>query len=239
MSLLLESPRTGTLTPALLAISHGTSSPIGQRAVAGLVAAVDRARSDVTVAGGFVDVQQPDVAATLETTPGPAAIVPLLLSAGYHVHVDLRRSIRDVPGAVLAAALGPDDRLVAVLERRLVEAGLRRSDRVVLACAGSSDQRAVDDCVEMGARLSRRINREVRVGFISAASPRLEDAVDLEKARGGRVVVATYLLAPGYFADLARSTAADVTTEPLLRAGDEPPRELVDLVLDRYAGALA
>jgi len=72
----------------------------------------------------------------------------------------------------------------------------------------------------------------------SAASPRLGDAVDLERARGGRVVVATYLLAPGYFADLARATAADVTTEPLLRAGDEPPRELVELVLDRYAGAL-
>lgn len=239
MSLLLETRRTATVTPSLLAISHGTSSETGQRAVASLVAAVDRARSDVPVAGGFVDVQQPDVAATLEANPGPAAIVPLLLSAGYHVHVDLRRSIRDAPGTVLAAALGPDDRLVAVLERRLVEAGLRRSDRVVLACAGSSDQRAVDDCLEMGSRLSRRVNRDVRVGFISAASPRLDDAVELERARGGRVVVATYLLAPGYFADLARSTTADVTTEPLLRAGDEPPRELVELVLDRYAGALA
>ena len=236
--MLLESPLRRTLTPALLAISHGTSSETGQRAVASLVAAVDRARGDVTVAGGFVDVQQPDVAATLAATDGPAAIVPLLLSAGYHVHVDLRRSIRESPGTVLAAALGPDDRLVAVLERRLVEAGLRRSDRVVLACAGSSDQRAVDDCHEMGARLSRRINREVRVGFISAASPRLGDAVEAERARGARVVVSTYLLAPGYFADLAAATAADITTAPLLRAGDEPPRELVDLVLDRYEGAL-
>jgi sirohydrochlorin ferrochelatase len=211
---------------------------MGQQAVASLVAAVDRARSDVPVAGGFVDVQQPDVAATLARTDGPAAIVPLLLSAGYHVHVDLRESIRDAPGTVLAAALGPDDRLVDVLERRLVESGLRHDDRVVLACAGSSDARAVEDCFEMGRRLSSRMGREVRVGFISAASPRLDDAVELERARGGRVVVSTYLLAPGYFADLAHSTTADVTSAPLLRASEEPPAELVELVLERYAGAL-
>lgn len=238
MSLVLETRRAKTATPALLAISHGTSSLIGQRAVASLVAAVARARADVPVAGGFVDVQQPDVAAVLADTAAPAAIVPLLLSAGYHVHVDLRRAIAGVPATTLAAALGPDDRLVTVLARRLAEAGLRPDDRVVLACAGSSDARAVADCFEMGRRLSHAIGRVVRVGFISAASPRLDDAVSLERSLGGRVVVSTYLLAPGYFADLAASTTADVTTAPLLRADSSPPAELVDLVLDRYAAAL-
>ena len=238
MSLVLESRRLATVTPALLAISHGTSSPSGQRAVAGLVAAVADARADLPVAGGFVDVQQPDVAAVLSATDAPAAIVPLLLSAGYHVHVDLRRAIAGAPATVLATALGPDDRLTAVLVQRLVEAGLRPDDRVVLACAGSSDARAVEDCHEMGRRLSHAIGRPVRVGFISAASPRLDDAVDHERSHGGRVVVSTYLLAPGYFADLAASTTADLTSAPLLRADEQPPAELVDLVLDRYAGAL-
>jgi sirohydrochlorin ferrochelatase len=235
VSLVLETRRVQTATPALLAISHGTSSGEGQRAVAGLVAAV--ASGDVPVSGGFVDVQQPDVAAVLDATDGPAAIVPLLLSAGYHVHVDLRRAIAGT-SAVLAAALGPDDRLVTVLARRLAEAGLRDDDRVVLACAGSSDSRAVDDCHEMGRRLSHALGRVVRVGFISAASPRLDDAVLMERTLGGRVVVSTYLLAPGYFADLAASTTADVTTAPLLLADSAPPAELVELVLDRYAGAL-
>ena len=238
MSLVLETRRARTVTPALLAISHGTSSRDGQRAVASLVSAVASARADLPVEGGFVDVQQPDVAAVLAAVDGPSAIVPLLLSAGYHVHVDLRRAITGAP-AVLAAALGPDDRLVTVLARRLAEAGLRDGDRVVLACAGSSDSRAVDDCHEMGRRLSHALGRVVRVGFISAASPRLDAAVSLERSFGGRVVVATYLLAPGYFADLAASTTADVTTAPLLRADEQPPVELVDLVLDRYAGALA
>jgi len=236
VTLLLEAPRAATLAPALVAISHGTSSAEGQCAVASLVSAVAAQRDDLLVTGGFVDVQQPDVAATLAGIDRDPVVVPLLLSAGYHVHVDLRKELRGTPGAALTRALGPDDRLVDVLERRLNEIGLHCTDRIVLACAGSSDARAVDDCHEMGARLSHRLGRAVRVGFISAATPRLDDAVDMERTRGSRVIVATYLLAPGYFNDLAHATTADAATAPLLRADEAPPAELVDLVLDRYAG---
>jgi sirohydrochlorin ferrochelatase len=230
-------------TPALVAISHGTSSPVGQAAVASLVAAVAESRGALAVSGGFVDVQQPDVEASLGSldTGAPAVVVPLLLSAGYHVHVDLRDELAaaDRP-TTLAAALGPDDRLVAVLHRRLLESGLRAGDGVVLACAGSSDARAVADCHDMGARLSAALGITVRVGFISAASPRVHDAVELERASSARVVVATYLLAPGYFTDLAHAAGADVATAPLLAAGEAPPSELVELVVDRYeAGACA
>jgi len=236
MTLLAQWTRPRTTTAALVAISHGTSSPEGQRAVAGLVSAVAQARSDLHVAAGFVDVQQPDVSATLSPLEGPAIVIPLLLSAGYHVHVDLRDELREHPGSTLARAMGPDDRLVTVLERRLAEAGLRDTDSVVLACAGSSDARAVEDCHEMGRRLAARLGRPVTVGFISAAFPRVDEAVDIERERGQRVAVATYLLAPGYFNDLAHATTADLTSGPLLSADSSPPSELVDLVLDRYAG---
>lgn len=239
MTLLAPAPPATRTVPALVAISHGTSSPDGQRAVAGLVSAVATARDDLDVTGGFVDVQQPDVAATLDSIDRAAAVViPLLLSAGYHVHVDLRNTIRDTTDrdAVLGRALGPDDRLVTVLVRRLREAGLRSSDRLVLGCAGSSDSRAVDDCHEMGARLSSALGQPVRVGFISAAQPRLPDAVEQERAAasGARVVVTTYLLAPGYFADLAAAAGGDITTPPLLVADEPAAPELVELVLDRY-----
>jgi hypothetical protein len=46
--------------------------------------------------------------------------------------------------------------------------------------------------------------------------------------------VATYLLAPGYFADLAARCGADAVTPPLLLPGEPPAMELVDLVLERY-----
>jgi sirohydrochlorin ferrochelatase len=239
MTLVQVAP-TRTAHPALAAISHGTSSPLGQRAVAALVAAVALRRPAVSVSGGFVDVQQPDVPSTLASVAHgqSAAVIPLLLSAGYHVHVDLRNELDDARdrATALGRALGPDDRLVSVLLARLAEAGIRKSDRIVLACAGSSDARAVADCHDIGSRLARELARPVQVGFISAASPRLEDAVELARraAGGARVMISTYLLAPGYFADLAKATAADVVAEPLLRADRPVPAELVDLVLDRY-----
>jgi hypothetical protein len=52
------------------------------------------------------------------------------------------------------------------------------------------------------------------------------------------VAVVTYLLAPGYFADLVRATDADVVTAPLLAADEPPPPELVAIVLDRFDASL-
>ncbi|AWB95979.1 cobalamin biosynthesis protein CbiX [Agromyces badenianii] len=237
---------------ALVGISHGTASPDGQVAVRGLIDAVEAAvgegsplaASPAMVRLGHVDVQQPDVAATLAALPPslPAVVVPLLLSAGYHVHVDLRREIEAVADrrVRLAAALGPDDRLVGVLRRRLDEAGAAPDDLVVLAVAGSSDERAVDDCRDMGERLAAALGAPVTVGFLSAAEPRLADAIAAARLGGAgrRVIAASYLLAPGYFQDLAASAGADLVTDPLLTPNDTPSA-LVDIVLDRFAAAAA
>jgi sirohydrochlorin ferrochelatase len=239
--------------PALVGISHGTSSPEGQQAVRGLRDAVAEAvaqrHPDATpsVRLGHVDVEQPDVPATLASLePGePAVVVPLLLSAGYHVYVDLTEAVAEESArpVVLAGALGPDDRLATLLLRRLHEAGLRDDDRIVLAVAGSSDRRAVEDCHDQARRLAAASGRDIAVGFLSAAEPRLPDAVaaarDATAATGGRVVVANYLLAPGYFDDLARAGGADMTARPLLVPDEPAPAELVDVVLDRYAEAAA
>ena len=231
---------TSVLAPALLAISHGTSSASGQAAVAALVSAVAGSSGELSVRPGFVDVQQPDVPTVLGALPSGrvSVIVPLLLSAGYHVHVDLAE-IADAAGATVAAALGPDDRLVRLLARRLAEAGLASDDAVVLAAAGSSDARAVADCVETARRLGVVLNRPVSVGFISAALPRLPDEIATARAAhsGRRVAVASYLLAPGYFAGLAARAGGDIVTGPLLLPDEPVPTELVDIVLDRYAAA--
>ena len=143
--------------PALLAISHGTASVEGQAAIRHLVDAVAARLPDVTVRLGHVDVQQPDVAASLASIPDadPVVIVPLLLSAGYHVRVDLRKQSAGRSAVTIAPALGPDPRLVDVLVARLEAAGLEDSDAVVLAVAGSSDERANDDCRAIGAMLVR------------------------------------------------------------------------------------
>lgn len=222
-------------SPALLAASHGTASHHGQRAVAALVRAVAQRLPDIGVEPAFVDVQEPDVPTSLRGIDGPVRVVPLLLSAGYHVYVDLTEAVTGRDDTALTGALGPDPRLVELLLRRLGEAGMRSDDAVVLAAAGSSDARAVVDCEAVAASLGERLGRAVPVGYLSAAQPTLVDAVAAARA-GGRVVVATYLLAPGFFAERARGSGADVVSAPLLIADGEVPDELVDVVLDRYRG---
>ncbi|MEW1954801.1 CbiX/SirB N-terminal domain-containing protein [Terrabacter sp. NPDC080008] len=225
--------------PVLVAAAHGTSSPAGRSAVGGLVAAVAARRPDLTVRAAFVDVQPPDPAAVLTSLSGrsPARLVPLLLSAGYHVYVDLAAAAESVPCTTVAPALGPDERLAGLLRRRLLAAGLRDDDVVVLGAAGSSQSSAIADCERVADSLGRLLGRPVTAGYLSAAAPTLTDAVAAQRAPGRRVVVATYLLAPGFFADLAARSGADVVTPPLLVPGEPPPEELVDLVLDRYLGA--
>ncbi|MHA7985971.1 sirohydrochlorin chelatase [Rathayibacter sp. CAU 1779] len=230
------------MTATLFAASHGTSSPIGQAAVRGLVTSVAAAAA-VPVVGCHVDVEQPDVPTAIAEARDAdhAIVVPLLLSAGYHVFVDLADAARSasVP-ATVSGALGPDERLVDVLVQRLEEAGRAPGDTLVLAAAGSSDPRAVADCRETGRMLAARLSTPVAVGFLSAASPSLGDAVaDARRtAPDARVLVSTYLLAPGYFLDLVLEAGADRVADPLLTPASTP-HQLVDIVLDRASEAAA
>lgn len=221
--------------PVLVACSHGTSSPEGQQAVSGLVAAVAARRPDLDVRAAFVDVQAPSPEDVLADLDGrPATLVPLLLSAGYHVFVDLTRATATSSTASLAPALGPDDRLAELLRARLEQAGLRPGDRVVLAAAGSSEPSAVADCAAVATTLGRLVDRPVTAAYLSAAQPSVTDAVPQLRATPGRVLVATYLLAPGFFADLTARAGADAVTAPLLLPDEPPAPALVDIVLERY-----
>jgi len=245
-------------SPALVGISHGTSSPDGRSAVAGLMEAVAAALPEVTTVSGYVDVQQPDVANTLavldeavldETVRGHASrnsqataiIVPLLLSAGYHVHVDLHEAARDWTGsATLARTLGPDPRLAELQHERLIEVGLTADDVVILAAAGSSDAGAVSECRTAADLVAARVGRAVTIGFLSAASPTLAEAIATARSEhpSARIVVSSYLLAPGYFQSIVENAGADVATGPLLAAGRPTPHQLVEIVVHRYRAAL-
>ena len=220
--------------PALLAISHGTASAQGQASIQALVDAVARRLPEVTVRLGHVDVQQPDVAASLaELSDGPVVIVPLLLSAGYHVRIDLREQSAHRDDVTITPALGPDPRLADVLVERLREIE-PDPEHVVLAVAGSSDDRANDDCRVVARMLGEKIGRGVHVGFLAAAEPRLGAAVDAHPG----TVVANYLLAPGYFHDLAtREAHGRPIARPLLAPDTEPAASLVDIVVERYLDA--
>jgi sirohydrochlorin ferrochelatase len=216
--------------PALVIASHGTRDPSGRAVIDQLRATVAEARPELDVVEAYVDedVQQPGLRAVLAES-GPAVVVPALLSSGYHVYVDVAEAVAAAtPHAVAAPALGPDPALADVLTQRLADAGV--SDHaVVLAAAGSSDERAARDVEQTARMLGERLGAPVTVAYATASRPRIAEAITTLREGGQSVAVAAYVLAPGYFHDRIRETAADIVTPPLL-----PHHAVAELVLERY-----
>lgn len=223
--------------PALVACSHGTSSEDGRRAIRALIAQLRVILPDVRVEEAFVDVQEPavaDVVARLAAS-GPVVVVPLLLSTGFHTRVDIARAVAPHPRAIAAPALGPHDLLALTLEDRLRAAGMRPDDAVVLAAAGSTDPAAESDVRAVAARLSALLVAPVHVGFAAGAHPRIATAVAAAREGGApRVIAASYVLAPGFFADVIARSGADAVSAPLA-----PDLRVAALAAERYATACA
>lgn len=226
------------MRPTLVACSHGTSSPAGQAAISALVDQVRGLLPDVRVEQAFVDVEQPDVSAVVaDLAPAaPVVVVPVLLSTGFHTRVDIARAVASFPGrAVATAALGPHDLLALTLESRLADAGVSTGDAVVLAAAGSTDPAAAVDVGAIADLLARRLTAPVSVGFAAGAGTRIADAVAAARDGGARrVAIASYLLAPGFFADVLAAAGADIVTEPLA-----PDVRVATIIAERYAAASA
>ena len=228
------------MTPVLIACSHGTSSPDGRAAISATVEKVRLLLPDVSVEEAFVDVQQPEIDDVVRAvSPRPIVVVPLLLSTGFHTKVDIARAVTDAGGrATATAALGPHPLLAELLATRLHEVGLSDGDAVVLAAAGSSDPAASVDVAGMADLLRNQLDAPVSVAFAAGAGIRIGDAVAHARATGARrVVAASYVLAPGHFADVISRGGADVVTAPLA-----PDDAVARIVAERYlaaAGALA
>uniref|UniRef100_UPI003F496355 sirohydrochlorin chelatase n=1 Tax=Promicromonospora sp. CA-294714 TaxID=3240019 RepID=UPI003F496355 len=202
---------------------------------------------------------------------GPAAVVvPLLLSTGYHVRHDIAQAVAAVNAsgedsaeggtAVAAEPLGPHPLLVDILADRYAAAEaahgpFRPDDTVVLAAAGSSVAAAATAVEEVTSALAQRLGRPVTPSYGAGAEPRVPAAVAAARAAtlgasgtsgaagtaAPRVIVVSYLLAPGYFLDRVLEAGADVVTDPVAgptRAEKADPR-LVQVVLDRYDAAIA
>lgn len=259
------------MSATLIGTSHGTDDPAGQAAVRALLDGVRVARPGLDVREAFVDVQQPEVgdvlaeavrdaagagalaAAGVGESSGPAAVVvPVLLSTGYHVRHDIAQAVAAVNAgsdgaAVAAEPLGPHPLLVDILADRYAAAEaahgpFRSDDAVVLAAAGSSVAAASTAVEEVTSALAQRLGRPVTPSYGAGAEPRVPDAVAAARATtAGRVIVVSYLLAPGYFLDRVLEAGADVVTDPVAGpAGAEKadPR-LVQVVLDRYDAAVS
>jgi sirohydrochlorin ferrochelatase len=212
--------------PILLAVAHGTRSAAGQAQIRDLADTVATRRPELDVRLAYVDVQHPrlpDVA-----MHRPTVVVPLLLSSGYHVRVDIVSAVEG-HDAVATAPLGPDRRIVDLLAARIAAAG--PVDAVILAAAGSSDPHSRADVAAVAAALPV----PVHVAYASTSEPRVPDVVARLRAAGARrITVAAYLLAEGLFYRALHSAGADAVTAPLVTDDS-----VADLVLHRYDDAAA
>jgi sirohydrochlorin ferrochelatase len=211
--------------------AHGTRDPAGIAELDRLASLVALRLPGVAVRIGYVDVLGPSVSSVLSEVDGPATLVPLFLASGYHVRADIPASVaragrRDI---TVTPALGPDPALVDVALDRLRAAGADLADAVVLAAAGSADPRAIAD-VERAAQLL-----DAPAGFIATASPSIAEVVQSVRTRRGhgRVAIASWLLAPGFFHTQLADAGADIVAEPL---GAHPT--VADLIVRRATAPL-
>jgi len=248
--------------PPLVAVAHGSKDPRAAVTVHDLLDAVRDRAPGIDVRGAFLDHSAPSLLQVLGSlAPGTGAdawhacvTVPLLLTAAYHSKADIPARLAAAhaahPGLDVraAATLGPHPLLIAALERRLSEAcvavddaAARAATGVVLAAAGSSDTAANAAVAALADRWARERGwRAVVPAFASASGPRPAEAVaSLLSCRGtrGPVVVATYLLAPGYFADQVRDGSLGAGASAVSGALGACP-EVAQVVLDRYDAVL-
>jgi sirohydrochlorin cobaltochelatase len=253
--------------PPLLVVGHGTRSRDGVAEFGRLIDRLrERGRGRIAaVAGGFIELSDPPLADAMSQLAGSAsnpagsawqvAAVPLVLTAAGHGKGDipaaLARERRRHPGLSFhyGRPLGPHPALLAMLEARIdaALAGAPRGDaHVLLVGRGSTDPDANSEVAKVARLLwEGRGYNAVEYSFISLAEPSVPAALERVRRLGAsRIVVAPYFLFPGVLPDRivtqSREYAAahpelDVRAAAVLGDCDE----LADLVLERYAEALA
>lgn len=216
----------------LVACFSGAADPPARAALAALANAIRHDAPSVDVREISVDLLQPD-----DSWSPVRVAVPLALTAGTEISSILAIAHRNDPTIRVASPLGPDWAVAELCVQRLIEAGARKGDTIVLGVVGSNDDTAIDGYSRAAKLLSALWGGSVHIGSVAGRDTPLTDAVDIARAYGRRVVVASYLLTPGGVADVLRHCGADVVTAPLLDGGVPDPR-LVSLVITRFHQAL-
>ena len=197
----------------LVTVAHGTRTAAGNEVARELTAAA-ALRLGGRATASYVELSDPLFADVMTQLTEPAVVVPLLLSTGFHMRVDIPEAAAgaDVPVS-LGRPLGPDPLLAQAQVARLVDAGAHRGQRVVLVAAGSSEEAATADQLSAVAYLSRAWDGQVALATLSGHGERPSDVI-----RPGDAV-SPYLLSPGFFHDrLRREARADVIVADVIGA---------------------
>ena len=216
------------MSPRLVVVAHGTRNPVGNH-VAARIAELTGERCATDAEVSYVELCEPLLGTVLSRpVEGATVVVPLLLTTGYHIRVDVPAAVAGAYGpTTLTVPLGPDPLLAGAQVERLVQAGARRGQAVTMVAAGSNDPAALPDLQRAADLLSGAWGGPVRLATLGGLGARPEDVV-----RPGDAV-SPYLLAPGFFATrcaaVARAAGGAVVADVI-----GVHERVVELVAARY-----
>lgn len=238
----------------LLLVAHGSRSAAGQAETAVLAEGVAAALPGVAVELGYLELSDPPAGAALDrlVARGVQRVValPLMLHAAGHARSDVPavvlegRARHPEVAVVYGRPFGVDHVLVEVAAARIDAVGGRGLPLALLS-RGTSDPDANGEAYKAGRLLAEHVGAPVvQVGFSGVTWPSVPDALDqLRRLGAHRIVAFAWFLATGVlidrmgvqFAAFADAHGVEVLDAGYFGAGPE----LVGLVLDRYAEALA
>lgn len=225
---------------AVVLVAHGTRDSRGAETVRRLAGRVADALPTQEVVLAYVDVQEPLVDGVLDdvmTRHACVVVVPLLLSRGFHVDVDIANAVAAHHGTRAVAPLGPDPLLATSMVGHLRASGVEPGTSVVMAAAGSSRAIAAEDVERAAEQLAVAWQGPVTVAYAAGTEPSVPDAVAKARSAGASTVaVASYLLAEGFFHDRLSDADADIVTPPLA-ADDAGEDAVLAVVLSRLTTA--
>lgn len=250
-----------TLSPdcGILVVGHGTADCIGvgeTRRLAARVAAI----APQPVELGFLEILGPTISEGLDRlrARGCREVIaaPLLLFTAGHARRDVPEALREAAdrlglGVRQAGALGRHPELLSLSRRRRVEvAGSRGVDGLAFIVRGASDPTAPAQAAEfLAASLAPgETALPMEVGFVAAARPGVDEALDRVAGRVGtgasprRVLVQPHLLFHGHVGDqvaeaVLRARERHPAVEWLLAHRLGPADEVARALLDRVAEA--
>lgn len=210
------------MTPTLVLVAHGSRDPRFGATARRVRNAVASSLPGVEVALSYLDLDEPLVGDVLSRTAADPVVVPMLLSAGYHHKIDLPSIIAQRRPAARQTDVMGTRSLTGALADRLVEAGLRPRDGVILSAVGSPDPDA-DRTVRLRAiELSTRLNRPVEVVFATKLGPgQRAVATAVRRLRTGgahRIALSPYFLSAGLLTERVEA-ALDALVDDSLVAG--------------------
>lgn len=229
--------------PVLVLTAHGSADPRSAATTRAVADTIRRLRPGLDVMPAFCEQSAPNLVEVLREIGDRAVVTPLLLADAYHARSDIPAMIAaSGVRALQAGVLGEDDQLIAVLRRRIAEAGVAAQDSdvgVIVTAVGSSRAPAnartstVADSVALNSAWAG-----VTTAFATGSQRSLPDAVRGLRLRGAqRIVIAPWFLAHGKITDRVADFAAAQGIPMASPLGAH--RLVAETVLDRFDAALA